>query len=128
MAVVQSVSAINGMGTEGDRAFLDLELDGKETRLTMTDDQVRSLLPMVYAGIAGISASKPGPLETALFPVERWEFGRTPDGSLAVTFQLRNGAALVFHVEARHIPYMRETLEVMEGKPSSGAERQERPN
>jgi hypothetical protein len=112
------VTSIEGVAPtdDGNHALLKLSLDNQEIVLAIPKDQLPQLLNLVSDAIAKTSQrGQPGKLA---FPVSWWEFGKTADGSLAVSFRLQNGTELSFVLGANQISNMRETLQVMEGTAS----------
>jgi hypothetical protein len=106
---------------DGRHALLKVRLQidpsaAQEAVLALPEAILRPLLGLICDGIAQ-TAKKQAREETALFPVTWWELGRTDAGALAVTFRLEGGASLSFAIGADQIPHIRQTLEVMEGKP-----------
>ena len=123
------IIGLKGIGTsdDGQNAFLDIILGNEKITLAIPHSLLQPLLALVCAGIEQ-TGKQQGRQETAAFPVSWWELGRTEKGALAVRFRLENNASLSFVLGADQIPHMRQTLEVMEGKPPSDLPPSRRPN
>ena len=120
---IESITATD----DGQHALLKIRPSDQEAVLAFPEAMLRPLLALICSGIAQI-AMKQARQETEIFPVSRWELGRMESGALAVTFRLENGASLSFVLGADQIPHMRQTLEVMEGKPLPATSPNTRPN
>jgi hypothetical protein len=112
---VESITAAD----DGQHALLKIRLSDQEAVLALPEAVLRPLLVLICNGIAQ-TAMRQARQETTVFPVSRWELGRTEAGALAVTFRLENGASLSFALGADQIPHMRQNAGSNGGQASFG--------